>query len=70
MEIAMTVPQESLDMTDLMENKEITVTGKLDMIFFKDDGLTSQLAKAEMLDNLVGMGLIDEEALEGVGYKA
>ena len=68
MEISMTIKKDSFDNSSAMDGLPIQVTGIVTAMYFQDDGLSKQLEKAEMLDNIVSMGLINEETLEGIGY--
>jgi len=68
MEIAIVVPVSSLDTESAMDNLDVTVTGKVSILFSSDTGISDEIQKAEMFENLISMGLIDEEALDGIGY--
>ena len=54
---------------DAFANREITVSGKVEGMFFQDGAIHKAFEKVEMFENLIAMGLIDQEALNEMGYK-
>lgn len=55
---------------DAFAGKDITITGSLECMFAHNDAITKMSEKVEMFENLIGMGLIDKESLEEIGYKS
>lgn len=55
--------------SDAFDDKDITIAGKMEAMFFHNDALQKMTKKAEMFDNLVAMGSINSGDLKEVGYK-
>ena len=51
-----------------MDNEIVSVSGLLMSMHIFDGAIDKAFRAQEMFENLIGMGLIDEEALEGIGY--
>jgi hypothetical protein len=73
MELSIRVSEEVLKHIDLesaIDKKPIEIKGKVDLMSMHvtDGAIDKAFAKEEMFDNLIGMGLIDEEALIEIGY--
>ena len=53
----------------MMSDELVTLTGRIVSVHRQDDAIDKAFEKVEQFENLIAMGLIDQDALDAIGYK-
>ena len=53
----------------MVTDEVVTLTGRIVTVNSEDDALNKAYEKVEQFENLISMGLIDQDVLNEIGYK-